>query len=163
MKGRKPKDVGFKILNGNAGHRPIVDSSKGQELGKEEEFVQSSLEKPADMDRYASAKWDELTSKLHIVLTESDASMVMLAATTYSTIMRCHRALKKSFTYKTKNKHGQVMIRQRPEVSILAQAQAQYYRALAELGGSPVARTRVKTLPKTTQQELPGINRFFTA
>lgn len=165
MKGRKPKDEKLKLLNGNAGHRPIGAPPKkppGGSTGKDE-FVQAALEKPPDLDEEASAEWDRLVTRLHIVLTEADASLVRQAATLYSTIRQCEQVLKKSLTYKTKNQHGQVMIRQRPEVGILQQARTQYHRALAELGGSPVARTRVKPLPKNEQQELPGMNRFFTA
>lgn len=165
MKGRKPKDLAMKLLNGNAGKRPL-GTPPAKSTGThdaDEEFVRSPLEKPPELDAEASAEWDRLVNRLQIILTKADASLVRLAATTYATIRQCERQLSKGLTYKTKNQHGQVMLRTRPEVGILQQARTQYQRALAELGGSPVARTRVKPLPKSQQQELPGINRFFTA
>lgn len=156
MKGRKPKDLALKILSGNPGKRPIDTQSD-----EAEEFVRSPLEKPAELDQEASEEWDRIVSRLKIILTESDAGLVRLAATTHSTIRRCERILAKSYSYKTKNQHGQVMMRTRPEVGILQQARVQYNRVMAELGGSPVARTRVKALPPPSQQQLPGMDRLL--
>lgn len=53
------------------------------------------------------------------------------------------------------------MIREHPALGMLERARTAYHRALAELGASPVAHTRVKKLPETGQTELPGIHRLL--
>lgn len=159
MKGRKPKDERLKILSGNPGKRPLAGSSVD---GSGEAFVKGNLEKPDYLDEYESEEWDRIATKGAQVLSEADAGMVFIACTSYSTIRRTKKVIAANGdTYETENQHGQVMIRQRPEVAILQNALTAYHRALAELGLSPVAHTRVKALPKPNQIELPGIARLL--
>lgn len=47
-------------------------------------------------------------------------------------------------TYKTKNRHGIVMIKQRPEVRLLVEAMRRSQTLLAEFGLSPAAQQRVR-------------------
>jgi phage terminase small subunit len=137
MKGRKPKDVAMKLLNGNAGHKPLAP------IETDQPFTVAEIDKPDDLDEYGSKEWDRLVASLAPIL---------------SKFLREHGE-----TYTTQNKDGMQMHRQRPEVSMRANARTAYHRALSELGASPVAHTRVKKLPGAEQQALPGMSRFFTA
>lgn len=161
MKGRKPKSEHIKLLAGNPGKRPV--GAAGNRGGSSEEaFVQGSLEKPDYLDEYESKEWDRIITQGALVLSEADAGMVYIACTAFSRIRRSKQALDTNGdTYETENQHGQVMIRQRPEVAMLEKALTAYHRALAELGLSPVAHTRVKRLPEDRQTELPGIARLL--
>lgn len=159
MKGRKPKDLSIRLLSGNPGKRPL--RNEGSSRTSDEPFVLSELDKPDWLNKDESEEWDRLVSRLRPIFSSADAGMVTVAVNAYSQMRAASKVLKKGLTYTTKNKHGQKMIRQRPEVGILQQARMAYHRALAELGASPVARTRVKKLPESTQQELPGMHRLL--
>ena len=161
MKGRKPKDERLKVLNGNAGkHRLSASGSGGPSSG--EAFVQGALEKPDYLDAYESIEWDRIVTKGALVLSEADAGMVLIACATYSRMRRARQVVvENGETYETENQHGQTMIRARPESAIFDKSLTAYHRALAELGLSPVAHTRVKALPDDRQTELPGIARLL--
>ncbi len=158
MKGRKPKDVAMKLLNGNAGHKPLAP------LESDQPFTVDEIDKPDDLDEYGSKEWDRLVASLAPILSPASAGMLMIACDAYSEMMRMAKFLRTNGeTYTTQNKDGMQMHRQRPEVSMRANARTAYHRALSELGASPVAHTRVKKLPGSEQQALPGMSRFFTA
>lgn len=162
MKGRKPKDERLKLLAGNPGKRPVAkDHAGGSSNG--EAFVQGALQKPDYLDEYESFEWDRIVTDSSSVLSPADAGMVLVACAHYSKWRRNRKVLEelRSDTYETKNQHGQVMIRTRPEVGIVERSLTAYHRALAELGLSPVAHTRVKALPNSNQTELPGIARLL--
>lgn len=162
MKGRKPKDERLKVLNGNAGkHRLSAGGNAGFSSG--EAFIKGDLEKPDYLDEYESKEWDRIVTTGALVLSEADAGMVLVACSAFSDLMIARKALEEagSRTYETENQSGAVMIRQRPEVAMMQNARTAYHRALAELGLSPVAHTRVKALPKSNQTELPGIARLL--
>lgn len=154
MRGRKPKSVEMKLLAGNPGQRPLTQSTSAP-------FVQAPLEKPDWLDEYASKEWDHLVSTLAPILSPASAGMVLIAAQAYSEMRRMSEILaREGETYQTTSREGQEFFRQRPEVAILANARRHYHQALAELGASPVAHTRVRALPPE-QTELPGIRRLL--
>lgn len=163
MRGRKPKNDKLKILSGNPGKRPLRNSLEKGNTGTSEAFVVGELEKPDYLDEYESREWDRLTAKLEGILSEASAGMVFIACNAYSDLMHARKAIEDagSRTYETEGKNGGIMIRQRPEVSMLQNARRAYHQALAELGASPVAHTRVKKLPENNQTELPGIARLL--
>jgi phage terminase small subunit len=151
MKGRKPKDLALKILNGNPGKRPMASDSSGP-------FVAELPKKPRGLDRYASQQWDQLVESLAPILSPASAGILFVAVSAYSELMHASKALEGGkFCYRTKNQHGSVMLRTKPEVAIRDRARAAYHRALSELGASPVGHTRVKKLPGPEQMQLPGI------
>jgi P27 family predicted phage terminase small subunit len=161
MKGRKPKDERLKVLNGNAGkHRLTTSGSGGPSSG--EAFTRGDLEKPDYLNEYESMEWERIVTNGRLVLSAADAGMVLVACLAYGRMRRARNAvIEHGDTYETENQHGQVMIRQRPEVAMGEKAETAYHRALAELGLSPVAHTRVKALPDDRQTELPGIARLL--
>lgn len=154
MKGRKPKDVALKILNGNASRRRLGNDSRP--------FVVGEIEKPVGLDTHASEEWDRLTDHLAPVLCAASRGMLVCAVNAYSQLMSADKVIQeKGLTYETCGESGPI-IRMRPEVRIRDAARAAYHKALTELGASPVAHTRVKRLPDDDQTELPGIARFLT-
>lgn len=163
MKGRKPKDIALKMLNGNAGKRPISKTSLVGGSASTEAFTVGALEKPDYLDEYESAEWDRLIVNLAPILSPASAGMVLIACNAFSDMMHARTALEDAGerTYETESKTGAIMIRQRPEVSMLQNARRAYHQALAELGASPVAHTRVKKLPDNAQTELPGIAKML--
>ena len=155
MKGRKPKSLEMKLLTGNPGGRPLC-----RETGAP--FTVSPLEKPDGLDDYASREWDRLVSTLAPILSPASAGMVMIAADAYSEWRRaCDLIAREGETYITVSREGQEFHRQRPEVSMRANARRAYHQALAELGASPVAHTRVQKLPENGQTELPWLHRLL--
>ena len=156
MKGRKPNGLALKLLNGNPGKRPMGPPSEAP-------FISAPLEKPVWLDEYASKEWDRLVSTLAPILSPASSGMVLIAADSFSEWMRAVALIEKEGeTYTTVNVHGQEFVRPRPEVVMRANARRSYFQALAELGASPVAHSRVHKLPSGEQTEIPGIDRFFT-
>lgn len=156
MKGRKPKDLTMKLLTGNPGKRPSSSFSS------DSPFVCSTLKKPRGLDKHASREWNRLVETLAPILSPASEGMVLVAVDAYSEMMQAMEALKTGgLTYETISLKGPSMIRERPEVGIKSRARRAYHQALAELGASPVAHTRVKKLPEETQPELPGITRLL--
>ena len=155
MKGRKPKDLELKLLTGNPGKRPAGS-------GADAPFVSEALEKPAGLDEHASAEWDRLVDRLAPILSPASAGMVFVAATAFGRIQRADALITEAGgeIYETVGKSGR-MLREHPAVGMRDRAVVQYHRALAELGASPVAHTRVKKLPTSNQTELPGIARLL--
>ena len=157
MKGRKPNDVARKILTANPGKR-----STGSAVDSDAPFVCAKLKKPKGLDEYATKEWNRLVSTLAPILSPASAGMVLIAAETFSQIQRAKAAINANGSefYETTGKSGR-MIREHPAVGILGRSMRAYHQALAELGASPVAHTRVKKLPGESQPELPGIARML--
>jgi len=118
--------------------------------------------KPKGLGRDQSQEWDRLTTTLALILSRGSEGMVLVACGYYADMRDAERTIKKEGRfYETTNKHGQTMKRAHPAVQMLSTARNGYHRALAELGASPVAHSRVRALPQDTQQELPGMSRLL--
>lgn len=156
MKGRKPKDLSFKLLTGNAGKRSLDKNSSAP-------FVAEPFEKPDGLDDHASKEWDRIVTTLAPILSPASAGMVLIACDAYSEWRRaCELIAREGESYQTTSREGQEFHRLRPEVAMRQNARRAYFQALAELGASPVAHTRVNKLPDNNQTELEGIAKFFT-
>jgi P27 family predicted phage terminase small subunit len=153
MKGRKPKDVALRLLNGNSSNRPLPNTGQP--------FVVGQIEKPVGLDVFSSEEWDRLVEHLAPILCAASRGMLICAVNAYSQLMSADKVIQeKGLTYETYGESGAI-IRIRPEVRIRDAARAAYHKALTELGASPVAHGRVKRLPDNNQTDLPGISRFF--
>lgn len=154
MKGRKPKSSVLKLLHGNPSKRPVPAGG--------EPFMQGEIDKPAGLDPLASEEWDRLALHLAPILCPASRGMMLVCVSAFSQLMSADSVIQeKGLTYETTGKAGSIF-RIRPEVRIRDAARTAYHRALAELGASPVAHSRVHKLPKDQQTEIPGIDRFFT-
>lgn len=139
MRGRKPKPLALRILQGNPGGRPL-----GAPAGP---FAQGIPEKPSHLDKDASVEWDRLVTTLAEVLSPASRGLLICAADAYSVLVGATRVLKrKGSTYTTRGPSG-TLIRQRPEVRMRENARRAYQQALSELGASPVAQIRLQRLP----------------
>jgi P27 family predicted phage terminase small subunit len=153
MKGRKPKDVALKLLAGNPGHRPLPSN--------QEPFTRGELVKPEGLDVWASQEWDRLVESLSPILSPASAGMLRVAISAFSELMVADALIQQhGLTYATGGESGP-LIRLHPAVRARSAARQSYHRALAELGASPVAHTRVKKLPDNEQIELPGIAKLL--
>ena len=153
MRGRKPKSLELKLLQGNPGKRPL--SSAGP-------FIEGVPEKPEDLDEDASQEWDRLTSSLAGILSPASRGTLLCACDAYSQLMAAKRVLNKEGTTYTTSGEGGLMIRQHPQVRMREAARRSYQLALSELGASPVGHTRVRPLPASRPKEPEGMARFLT-
>lgn len=154
MKGRKPKDLALKLLQGNPGRRSLEGNAAA--------FVVSAPEKPAGLDAFASTEWDRLVESLAPVLCSASVGTLLVACDAYADMMQANEVLRKQGrTYTTKTESGSVLVRQRPEVRMKENARRCYQQALSELGASPVGSTRVRKLPPDRSAEPEGIARFL--
>ena len=159
MKGRKPKDLALRILNGNAGKRALPNMEGSP-------FTVGLPEKPITLDPVASQVWDELTEALAPVLSPASAGMLLCAANAASEMAAADAVIQRhGLTYTVMTREGAETIRVRPEVKIRHAARLSYLRSLGELGAGPVASTRVRKLPekKTAKEKASGSARFFTS
>ena len=158
MKGRKPKDLALRILNGNAGKRALPNMEGSP-------FTVGLPEKPTTLDPVASQVWDELTEALAPVLSPASGGMLLCAVNAASEMAAADAVIQRhGLTYTVMTREGAETIRIRPEVKIRNAARQAYVRALAELGASPVASTRVRRLPeKKTASEKLTTGAFFTS
>jgi P27 family predicted phage terminase small subunit len=82
------------------------------------------------------------------VAASSDGLALELAASVMAEYWRYEETIQKlGATYETKTPQGSVMIRPRPEVALAADAWRRAAAMLAAFGLTPVARSRVETLP----------------
>lgn len=153
MRGRKPKSLELKLLQGNPGKRPL--SSAGP-------FIEGIPEKPEDLDKDASQEWDRLTSALAGILSPASRGTLLCACDAYSQLMAAKRVLQKEGnTYTTKGEGG-LMIRQHPQVRMREAARRSYQLALSELGAAPVRHGHVRKLPTAESLKPSGVTRLLT-
>jgi len=153
MRGRKPKSLELKILQGSPGHRPLEGSGAP--------FTVGIPEKPTGLEKFADEEWDRLVAHLAPILCPASRGMLLVCTDAYAQMMTANAVLQtKGTTYTTKTESGSTMIRQRPEVRMKESARRAYHQALTELGASPVAQTRVRRLP-SKQLKLTGMQRLL--
>ncbi|ATJ90721.1 terminase [Acetobacter senegalensis] len=138
MKGAKPKPRHLRVVNGNAGKRPLPED--GHRL--ESAYAPA----PEHLDDYARMAWEELVPVLVKVgtFTSLDHHALEQYCQIYSRWRRAEEALKaeEADTYETHGKQG-TMKRARPEVAIIAECIRLMRSVGSEFGLSPVARLRL--------------------
>ena len=153
-RGRKPKPTTLKVLQGNPGKRALNE--------EEPDFGVGAPPKPDWLDGYASAEWDALTGILvpARVLTKGEIGVLVVACDAYSQLRQCQDFLKEqgSLSYDASSATGGASYKPYPEVSQRNMARRQYLSALAELGLTPSARTKVKRIPETDKS---GVKRLL--
>ena len=155
MRGRLPKPLNLKMLQGNAGHRPLAPRHTG--------FVAGTPAKPSWLDKDGSAEWERLVKQLSEsgVLSTADGGIVACACEHFSAFRKASRFLKKrGETYQTRGKAG-TMTRLYPQVRLRMDALRAYQRAIVELGATPSQHPRVHRLPGE-EPDRTGAKRFFT-
>ncbi len=173
MKGRKPKPSHLKLVQGNPGKRPINAS--------EPHPARARPSAPAHLSEKARETWGYVTGILDRmgILTEADAIGVEMLCEAYADKLAAQAALALPIvmtrigkdgaereytvaaagakTYLGFGKDG-VMVRQRPEVAMISDADRRLRAWLAEFGMTASARTRVKVNGEEKPDEA---DRFF--
>lgn len=129
MKGRKPKPLYLKALDGNTGHRAKKPAPKAHiELPAAPSYLSDAARR--EFERLAdTCPW----------LTGADSGVVEAAATEFALWRQAVEALDRDGLTYTANG----LIKTNPLIRVAAQSAALYLRACSELGATPVSRTRV--------------------
>jgi P27 family predicted phage terminase small subunit len=155
-RGRKRMPTSFKILNGNAGRRP---------LNMDEPQYESGIpDKPEWFDTYASEEWDRLTSHLNgqRVFTKNDLGVLVAICLAYEQMRETHAIIKElGRAYVIEDMGGNKHHKTRPECMRFETALREYRTLLAEIGFSPASRSKIKTLPEPPKPK--GTAQFFTS
>ncbi len=155
-RGRKKKPTALRILDGNAGRRPLNK--------QEPEYEAGIPDKPKWFDIYASEEWDRLTGNLNgqRIFTKNDLGILVSTCLAYEQ-MRETLAILKALgrSYVVEDMGGNKHYKARPECVRFETAQREYRTLLAELGFSPASRSKVKTLPDAPKPK--GTAQFFTS
>ncbi len=134
MKGRKPKPTYLKLLDGNAGHRPLNPD--------EPEPVGDLLEPPESFSPAQRILWQvTLKNAPEGMLRKLDAGVFTSYIVNYAEFLEAAKKVD-DLGAVVKMPGGQPM--QNPYVSIRNRANAQMVKAAAELGFTPSSRSRVK-------------------
>ena len=140
MKGRKPKPLYLKALDGNTGHRAKRPAPKACiELPSA----------PSHLDDVARQEYERLSDTCPW-LTGADSGVVEAAAVQYSLWRQALEVLDRDgLCYRAND-----LTKTHPAFRVASQALALYLRAIAELGASPVSRTRVDAGEAAVADEL---------
>ena len=129
MKGRKPKPLYLKALDGNTGHRAKRPSPKP--------CIELSLP-PSHLSDAARREYERLSDTCHW-LTGADSGVVEAAATEFALWRQAVEALDRDGLTYTANG----LIKVNPLHRVAAQSLALYLRACTEIGATPVSRARI--------------------
>ena len=137
--GRRPKPTQLKVVQGNPGRRPLNEDEPTPE--------RVAPMCPDHVSEKAREVWDDLAAVLLNmgVLTEADAYAFERLAECYAEVVDCRESIEEhGRTYATRTQSGGVMVRPRPEVAMLADADRRFRAYLVEFGLTPAARSKVK-------------------
>ena len=133
MRGRKPKPARLKLIDGNPGKRPI---------GREPQPPASQPTCPAHLSPTAKAEWKRLAKMLNGigVVTQADRAVLAAYCQAYGRWVEAEKKLKETPPL-LKMPSGYVQ--QSPWLTISNKQFELMMRAMAELGLTPSARTRL--------------------
>jgi P27 family predicted phage terminase small subunit len=141
--GRKPKPTALKILEGNPGHRPIVETPKPRPIAPE---------CPSWLTDEAKAEWQRVAPALERLglLTEVDGTALAAYCEAYSRWRAAEEIIaREGLTYENV-RLGRIA--QHPAVPIARQMMDQIRAYCSEFGLTPSARGRM-TLPEVPSGE----------
>lgn len=169
MPGRKPKPTQLRVIQGNPGKRALPKREPKPELG--------APDRPIPLHGHASAAWKLASEKLQRVgvLTELDGLALAALALSFQDFMQAREALARpvyepcaeasdalaavvaeagSLSYVSATNSG-VIMRSRPEVAVIADADRRLRAWLTEFGMTPSARSRVHAVkPEDTDEDV---------
>ena len=140
MKGRKPKPLYLKALDGNTGHRATRPAPKAHiELPAAPSYLNDAARREYERLR-GTCPW----------ITASDAGVVEAAAVQFALWRQALEVLERDgLCYKAND-----LTKTHPAFRVASQAVALYLRACSELGASPVSRARVDAGEAAVADEL---------
>ncbi len=140
VRGRKPKSAKLKLLEGNAGRRPINDDEPKPALTKNT--------KPFTwLSKRAQQVWRRSVPELVATgqLTKVDVDAFAGYCSACATFQECEEVIKKDGrTYESDSKNFGLQIKKRPEVAIRSDALKIIRSFASEFGLTPSSRTRIK-------------------
>ena len=134
MAGRRRKPTALKLVQGNAGHRPLPKNEPKPEI--------ASLAPPADMDEAALRYWAPIAAKLVAarILTEVDVDALVLYCDSCAAYQNAKEQIEK---YGPIVKAPSGYVQPSPYVAIKNKAWDQMKSMMGEFGMTPASRTRV--------------------
>lgn len=132
MAGRKPKPTAIKKLTGNPGKRPLPEREPQPSVG--------NLHRPEHLDEIACREWERLEPILSgmKVLTDADYLALALLCQQTSTWIRAKEEVERDGMTIEGRRH--------PLLTLISDAAKNMGRCMSELGLTPAARVKVKTV-----------------
>ena len=151
IKGRKPKPKALRILQGNAGKRPLPENIPEPDV---------SIPKPPNfLTKDAKKEWKRVAPLLEImgVLAEIDMGVLAIYCQSFAHWKSAEEWIAENgSTFIIRDKDGQVKyIQQVPHVSLSKQARADMLKAGAEFGMTPSSRSRITVNKKQGEEKSP--------
>ncbi len=153
MRGRKPKPIELRILQGNPSHRPLPKNIP------QPEKLYNIPEVPIYFDKDAKEIWNYLTPKLINcgILSDIDIYVLENCCFALSLMRRARKELTSSpLVIVNKNTKGKLKSKQRtPYLTVYREALELFDSSGARLGLSPADRIRLRGLDKITDKDDP--------
>jgi P27 family predicted phage terminase small subunit len=152
MPGRRPKPTALRLLEGNAGKRPLNKKEPKPKVG-----VPVC---PAYLSKRAKEAWGRIGGELETmgVLTVADGTALEVLVLTYDEWRTAHDALADrggALAYDCETETGTI-VRAYPEVAIRADAAKRLRAMLTEFGLTPSSRSKVTVSGKEAEDPLDG-------
>jgi len=153
-RGRRPKPTRLRLLNGNAGKRPINNREPNPRVLK-------NPQPPTWLDGFGREFWRRHAPELSRLglLSVLDRDLLASAAERWSTYRRAAEELKGGLT-QISEANGRIA---KPESAIAKQALAECRAIMSEFGCSPSSRTRVTALVIPADDKDPAAKYFQSA
>jgi P27 family predicted phage terminase small subunit len=151
--GRKPKPTHLRVIQGNAGHRP---------LNRNEPKPKFEIpEPPAHLDDEARAEWARQGERLRDLgcLSKIDSGPFAAYCVAYSRWVKAELAIDKSGGLLIQTKAGNII--QNPLVGIANKSMADMVRIASEFGMTPSSRSRIDTEAAGRAQQKDPAEEFF--
>jgi P27 family predicted phage terminase small subunit len=142
MAGRKRKPTALRLVDGNAGKRPLPRH--------EPKPAAEPPPKPTHLSELAAEAWDRVAPELHRLglLTVVDGVALELLACAYDDWRSAHAdVVAEGITYETENAQGGRMVRAHPAVAVRSDAWRRVKSILAEFGLTPSSRAKLDVAP----------------
>jgi P27 family predicted phage terminase small subunit len=153
-RGRRPKPSRLRLLNGNAGKRPI-------NFNEPHPRALRNPAPPSWLDQYGREFWRRHAPELSRLglLSVLDRDLLASAAERWSVYRRATNELKHSLI-QTSEANGRIA---KPESTIAKQALAECRAIMGEFGCSPSSRTRVTPIPVPPGDDDDPAAKYFRA
>lgn len=159
MAGRKPKPTHLKLVEGNAGRRPL----NRKEPKPKASAPTGKNAAPKHLSEKARQVWTRVQVELSRsgILTDVDHPALEMLCEAFADYFRAGDELRAfgSHYYETVNQAGGVMHRAHPAVAVMRDADRRIKGWLAEFGMTPSARSRVE---RVGEEEEDPADRFLT-
>lgn len=153
MRGRKPKPTAKKVLEGNAGKRPLNHAEPVLPAGQDLHAPPAELSD----DVRAAAEWRRLAPMLRAsrVITDGDIAVLIAVCQQWSRYVEANAAIAKAGMV-VRSPSGYPM--PNPYIAISNKALGNCVKLWAELGLTPSARSRVTALPSGAGDEFAAFD-----